>query len=387
MRKLKFLMISGLILFLFEVIAVMLQQIIYYCIKEFGEIFLRVNENLKKVFQIKNNVFIFAVFGIGVMEVSVVNFFFEGDIVLVVLVGVFGDRFINICKIFGLNVIEKKYFYGDVVNIDEVIEIIEFNKDIKGVFIIYNEILIGVINFIEKFVRYFKNIDKILIVDVVSLFGVIDLKIDEWGVDVVVIGFQKVLMFLSGFVFVFVLEKVWEFYKKFQLRKFYWDFKKYQDNFLKESQDILFMFVVILIRVVDVGLKFILDYGFENNFKRYIRFVYFIQFAVEKLNLEFLLKKEYLFVVIIVIKLLEGVDIEKVRKIMNQKYDIMVIGGQFILKGKIIRIGYMGYVDEFDFLKIIECFEFVFLEVGYKNFEVGEVIKVVFQEIVKGVNS
>ncbi|WAM36818.1 pyridoxal-phosphate-dependent aminotransferase family protein [Caldicellulosiruptor acetigenus] len=387
MRKPKLLMTPGPTPLPPEVIAAMSQQIIHHRTKEFGEIFSRVNENLKKVFQTKNNVLTFAASGTGAMEASAVNFFSEGDTVLVVSVGVFGDRFINICKTFGLNVIEKKYPYGDVANIDEVIEIIESNKDIKGVFITHNETSTGVTNPIEKLARYLKNTDKILIVDAVSSLGAIDLKTDEWGVDVVVTGSQKALMSPPGLAFVSVSEKAWEFYKKSQLRKFYWDFKKYQDNLLKESQDTPFTPAVTLIRAVDVGLKLILDYGLENNFKRHTRLAHLTQLAAEKLNLELLPKKEYSSAVITAIKSPEGVDIEKVRKIMNQKYDIMVTGGQATLKGKIIRIGHMGYVDEFDLLKTIECFELALLECGYKNFEVGEATKAVLQEIAKGVNS
>jgi len=63
----------------------------------------------------------------------------------------------------------------------------------------------------------------------------------------------------------------------------------------------------------------------------------------------------------------------------------MVAGGQANLKGKIIRIGHMGYVDEFDLLKTIQCFELSLLECGYKNFEVGEPTKAILQEIAKEV--
>lgn len=369
-----------------EVITAMSQQIIHHRTKEFAEIFSRVNENLKKVFQTKNNVLTFAASGTGAMEASAVNFFSEGDTVLVVSVGVFGDRFINICKTFGLNVIEKKYPHGEAANIDEIIDILENDKsNIKGVFITHNETSTGVTNPIEKLARYLKDKDKILIVDAVSSLGAIDLKTDEWGVDVVVTGSQKALMSPPGLAFVSVSDKAWEFYKTSKLRKFYWDFKKYQDNLLKESQDTPFTPAVTLIRAVDVGLKLLLDYGLENNFKRHTRLAKLTQLAVDKLNLELLPKKEYSSAVITAIKAPEGIDIEKVRKIMNQKYDIMVAGGQANLKGKIIRIGHMGYVDEFDLLKTIQCFELSLLECGYKNFEVGEPTKAILQEIAKEV--
>ncbi|ABP66905.1 aminotransferase, class V [Caldicellulosiruptor saccharolyticus DSM 8903] len=386
MRKPKLLMTPGPTPLPPEVITAMSQQIIHHRTKEFAEIFSRVNENLKKVFQTKNNVLTFAASGTGAMEASAVNFFSEGDTVLVVSVGVFGDRFINICKTFGLNVIEKKYPHGEAANIDEIIDILENDKsNIKGVFITHNETSTGVTNPIEKLARYLKDKDKILIVDAVSSLGAIDLKTDEWGVDVVVTGSQKALMSPPGLAFVSVSDKAWEFYKTSKLRKFYWDFKKYQDNLLKESQDTPFTPAVTLIRAVDVGLKLLLDYGLENNFKRHTRLAKLTQLAVDKLNLELLPKKEYSSAVITAIKAPEGIDIEKVRKIMNQKYDIMVAGGQANLKGKIIRIGHMGYVDEFDLLKTIQCFELSLLECGYKNFEVGEPTKAILQEIAKEV--
>jgi len=132
MRKPKLLMTPGPTPLPPEVISAMSQQIIHHRTKEFGEIFSRVNENLKKVFQTKNNVLTFAASGTGAMEASTVNFFSEGDTVLCVSVGVFGDRFINICKT------------------------------------THNETSTGVTNPIEKLARYLKNTDKILIIDAVS---------------------------------------------------------------------------------------------------------------------------------------------------------------------------------------------------------------------------
>lgn len=387
MRKPKLLMTPGPTPLPPEVISVMSQQIIHHRTKEFADIFSRVNQNLMQVFQTKNSILTFAASGTGAMEGSVVNFFSEGDTVLVISVGIFGDRYINICKTFGLNVIEKRYPYGQVADVDEIIAILEEDREnrIKGVFVTHNETSTGVTNNIEAIGKYLKNKEKILIVDAVSSLGAIDLKTDEWGVDVVVTGSQKALMSPPGLAFVSVSDRAWEFYKTSKLRKFYWDFKKYQDNLLKEVQDTPFTPAVTLIRAVDVALRLLLDYGLEKNFARHKKLAKLAQLAAEKLNLQLLPKKEHSSAVITAIKSPEDVDIEKVRKIMNSKYDIMVTGGQGSLKGKIIRIGHMGYVDEFDLLKTIECFELSLLECGYKNFEVGQATKAVLQEISKEV--
>jgi len=233
--------------------------------------------------------------------------------------------------------------------------------------------------------RYMKKTDRILVVDAVSSLGAIDLNTDEWGLDVVVSGSQKGLMSPPGLGFISVSDKAWEFYRSSKLKKFYLDIKKYHENIIKEVKDTPFTPSVTLIRAVDVALNMLLEYGLENNFARHKKLANLAQLAAERLNLQLLPKKEYSSAVITAIRSPETVDIENVRKIMNKKYDIMVTGGQGSLKGRIIRIGHMGYVDEFDLLKTIQCFELSLYECGYKEFELGEASKAVLQEIGKEV--
>ncbi|MEZ0537812.1 alanine--glyoxylate aminotransferase family protein [Caldicellulosiruptoraceae bacterium PP1] len=360
-----------------KVLEAMSQPIIHHRTKEFGEIFTRVNDKLMQVFQTKNSVLTFTSSGTGAMESSVVNMFSPNDTVLVVSVGVFGDRYIKICKTFGLNVIEKRYQDGHVANIDEIIDMLESDKEmkIKGVFITHNETSTGVTNDIEKLGKYMKNGERILIVDAISALGGIELKTDEWGLDVVVAGSQKSLMAPPGLAFASVSDKAWEFYKRSTLPKFYWDYKKYKDGLMKEVQDNPFTPAISLIKATDAALTVLFDeIGLENNFLRHKKLAQMVQTAVDALNLELLPKKEHSSYVITAIKSPEGVDIEQVRKTMNKEFDIMVAGGQSDLKGKIIRIGHMGYVDEMDVLKTISAFEISLMKAGYRNFEQGKAV-------------
>jgi aspartate aminotransferase-like enzyme len=62
------------------------------------------------------------------------------------------------------------------------------------------------------------------------------------------------------------------------------------------------------------------------------------------------------------------VDAEKIRSIMKQKYDIALAGGQDHLKGKIFRIGHLGFVNDRDILTAIGCLEATLIELGYNDF-------------------
>lgn len=130
--------------------------------------------------------------GMGVMEVSIINFFSFGDWVLVGNNGKFGDCWVKVVKIFGLVVEEIKVEWGKVLDFNDFKILLEVDSDkiIKVLIIIYFEIFIGVLNdlvVINVVVKVYGGV--LMIVDVVISLGVIFVAIDDLGLDVVVFGF------------------------------------------------------------------------------------------------------------------------------------------------------------------------------------------------------
>ncbi len=190
-----------------EVSAAGALPIIHHRTPEFGEVFTRVNENLKRIFLTENDIFTYAASGTGAFEGAIQNLFSPGDKVLVVNNGNFGGRWVKMGRAFGLEVTELKYDWGQKADNDEVADALANDPEIKAAICVLSETSTGTVNDIEGFARATQSVEDVVsIVDAVSGLGACTLRTDEWGVDVVVAGSQKALMTPPGLGFVSVSE-------------------------------------------------------------------------------------------------------------------------------------------------------------------------------------
>lgn len=373
MKKDKLLMTPGPTMIPPSVLEKLGKQIIHHRTKEFGAIFTEFNDNLKFVFQTKNHVLTFASSGTGAMESAIANLFSVGDKVIVASIGNFGDRFAKIAAAFGLDVDKIAVEWGGAVDPQIIEDKLKEDKEdkIKAVIVTHNETSTGVSNDIETIAKIVSKTNKIFIIDAISSIGGLDIQTDNWGIDVVIGSSQKALMAPPGLAFASVSEKAWEAHKNSKLPKFYWNYSAYRKVLEQDSPDTPYTPAISLIIAQNEAIKLIKEEGLQNVFERHKKLALATQAGVEALGLELLPDKKVSSYIITAIKAPEGIDIENVRKIMNNKYDIMVTGGQQHLKGKILRIGHCGFVDKFDLIKAFTALEYSLQECGYQ-FELGK---------------
>lgn len=373
MKKNKLLMTPGPTNVPYEVREAMSRPMIHHRTKEFEVYFNSMNENLKEIFQTQNHILTLCSSGTGAMEAAIVNAFSPGDRVLVANSGVFGDRLVKIATKFGLDVEAMNIPWGEGITGEDIKSVLdsEKGKDIKGVLVTHNETSTGVTNDIESIGEVLKDRDCLFIIDAVSSLGGIDVKTDEWGIDIVIAGSQKALMLPPGLAFVSVSDKAWQFIEKSTFPKFYFDFLAYKKSLKKHTTP--YTPAVTLIIGASQSLKMLLDEGLDNIFDRHINLGEACRAAVKSIGLELFARESMASHLITSIEVPEGIDIEEVRRILNVDYDIMVAGGQQHLKGKILRIGHMGYVDGFDLLKTLSALEKALVKVGY-NIELGTAV-------------
>jgi len=384
MQNIKLLMTPGPTMLPPRVLEAMGRQIIHHRTKEFEVVFDGLQEDLKYVFQTKNIILIFASSGTGAMESAVVNLFSPGDKVLAVSIGSFGDRFAEIASAFSLEVQKLSVQWGEAVDPIQVKNILDGDSEnrIKAVLMTHNETSTGVTNDVEAIARLTRNSGRLLVVDAISSLGGIDLQRDNWGVDVVLTGSQKALMAPPGLSFACLSDKAWEACNRSKLPKFYWDYKKYRKGILKEvSENPPYTPAISLMSGQAEALKIIREEGLASIFERQARLALATQLGAKALGLELFPKQDISSHIITAIKAPEGIDIEKVRKIMNLKYDIMVTGGQKHLKGKILRIGHCGYCSMNDLIKTFSALECALAGAGWSvdpGSAVSAVQKVIF---------
>ena len=146
--------------------------------------------------------------------------------------------------------------------------------------------------------------------------------------------------------------------------KFYFDLKAYYKSVA--DNDTPFTPAITLIIALDAALDLIFAEGLDAIYARHRKLANATRAGVKALGLQLFADEAHASDLITAVDGPEGVDVETVRKIMNQKYNIMITGGQAHLQGRILRIGHMGYVDGFDLVKGFEALEYALKECGYQ---------------------
>ena len=346
-----------------EILLSMAAPIIHHRSPDFLPVLDSAKKGLQWLYQTKNDVLILSSTGTGGMVGAVKNFFNQGDEVLVVNGGKFGERWTKICQAYGLKVEEIVVEWGYAVKPEEVEERLKKNKNLKGVFVQASETSTGVyhdIQTLSSIVRKYE--DTLFVVDAISALVAHDLRTDEWGIDIMVGGSQKGVMLPPGIAFVSVSEKAWKKAETSNIPKFYFNFKKERENLAKNQTN--FTSPVTLIIGLNAGLKMLQAEGLENVFKRHERLALATRKAVQAIGLE-LYPKESPANSVTAIMTPPGIDGQAVYKNLREKYGITAAGGQDRAKGKIFRIAHLGYADRFDIIMAIAGIEMVLKGMGY----------------------
>lgn len=340
-----------------EVSAAGALPVIHHRTPEFGEIFTRVNENLKQVFLTENDIFTYAASGTGAFEGAIQNLFTPGDKVLVVNSGNFGNRWVKMSQAFGLEVTEVKYDWGVKADNDEIAEALSNDPEIKAAMCVLSETSTGTVNDIEGFAKATK--DVISIVDAVSGLGACELRTDDWGVDVVVAGSQKALMIPPGLAFVSVSERAWKAHEESRMPRFYFDWTAAKKAYEKDPPQTAWTPAVSLVIQLDLALRQILDEGIDNVFERHVLLGRAAREGIKGMGLQLFGPDEDLNSAVTASWVPDGVDGKQLVKMLFREHGIQVAGGQADMAGKIWRIGHCGYFDSYDIIATIAAAELV----------------------------
>jgi len=358
------------------------QPMIHHRTKEFLEIFERISEDLKMVFKTKNIVLTFLSSGTGAMEGAVSNTLSPGDKALCMRGGKFGERWAEICEVFGVEVVPLDVEWGNYPKPEEVSVLLNKYPDIKAVFTTLCETSTGTLYPIERYGEIVRKREgTILVVDAISGLAVCNIETDKWGVDICVSASQKGLMLPPGLAFASVSEKAWRFIENSKCPKYYFDFKEQRKAFEKKLPT-SFTPGVSLIRALDKSLKRIKEEGIDKVILRAEKLASALREAAKILELELLSRNPAN--AITAIKVPQSVDGAVLKNILDEKYGVQVSGGQGHLKNRIIRIAHMGYIGESDIITAISALESSLKELG-EPVEIGQGVKRA-KEVLKNAN-
>jgi len=301
------------------------------------------NRGLQVVFQTKNDVIILASSGTGGVEAAIVNLINPDDRVLVVRGGKFGERMAEIAARFGALVTTLDVEPGRAAEPHQLADVLA-RKPFKAVLFVQNETSTGVTQNVATLAKIARDHRCLTIVDCVSGMGGVPVRTDEWGLDAVVSGSQKAFMLPPGLSFVSLSQRAWEIAEKSKTPRFYFDLPAARKSLAKGQTP--FTPAVNLIQGLGASLELILGEGIENVYARHARAGRSVRLAMQALGLELFADPAYASNVVTAIKSPEGLSSSDVVKRLAANHQIVISDGQSELKGKIFRIGHMGWFDE-----------------------------------------
>lgn len=339
---------------------------------EFSAVLERVYANLKYVFQTENDVFVYTSSGTGAMCAALENLINEGDHVLSLVLGNFGNRWAKIAEARGAVVEKIEVETGEVIDPEVLRKRLadDVNKEIKIVTLTHSETSTGAANDIKTLCSIIREHGALSVVDGVTSVCAMECKPDEWGIDVLVSGSQKGFMIPPGLAFLTANERAWKVYEECKHPSFYWDWAAYRKSTRANSTP--FTPAVNLFVGLDKALEMIKEEGIENMNARHRRHALALRKAVKAIGLELVVKEDKnASHSITSIFPPEGISVPDIRKTITKDFDIVVANGQNALKDKIFRMGTLGFVCDRDVISAVGALEATLHKLGYK-FELGK---------------
>jgi aspartate aminotransferase-like enzyme len=324
---------------------------------DFQKIVKRTTEQLKWLHQTSGDVLVLAGSGTAAMEAGIINVLSKGDRVLCGDNGKFGERWVKLAKAYGLEVQVIKAEWGQPLDPEAFRAALEADtaKAIRAVILTHSETSTGVINDLEAIAGHVKNHGTALtIADCVTSLGACNVPMEAWGLDVVGSGSQKGYMMPPGLGFVAMSDRAWQAHERSDLPKFYFDLGKYRKSAKADSNP--FTPAVNLYYALEAALEMMQQEGLEAIFARHARHRDAAQAGMLAMGLPLYAAEGHGSPAITAVAP-AGIDAEELRKAVKQRFDILLAGGQDHLKGKVFRIGHLGFVCDRDVLTAVAAIE------------------------------
>ena len=338
------------------------RPIVHHRGRDFRETLERCLERLHEVFRTEGDVLVFTSSGTGAMESAVANLCAPGDRVLVVSAGYFGERWGSIARAYGCEVEDLSYEWGEASSGDDLAARLRDGSDFRAVFLTHSETSTGVVCDLRSLAAAAKDAGALVVCDAISSLGAVPLETDAWGVDVVVSGSQKALMTPPGLGLVSVSAEAWEAARRGGLPTFYFDWERTHDA--QEKLDAAFTPAVSLVVGLDVALGLLLEEGLDAVFDRHARLGQACREGAKAMGLELFSPDDATSAVVTAIRAPDGIDSNELVSLLRDRHGITIAGGQGALKGRVFRIGHIGFYDVFDIATALAGVELGLVELG-----------------------
>jgi aspartate aminotransferase-like enzyme len=322
---------------------------------EFAAILSEVTAGAKRVFKTKNDLLLLTSSGTGGLESAVANLVSPGDEVVVALCGNFGERFAALASAYGCDVVRLEFEWGQPVEPDDLARVLANHPKAKVLLLTHNETSTGLTNPLRELARVGRDAGRIVVVDGVSSISSIDIETDAWGIDVAVSGSQKGWMAPPGIALVSVSERAWEQQAKARAPRFYFDWKEAKTWADKGMTP--FTPAIPVAYALQEGLRMLEEEGLDNVYARHARLARATQSGLVALGFQLYAADGYRSNTVTSALPPAGLDVNALRKLLNEKHAVVIAGGQGKMTGKMIRVGHLGAIGEGDVVQVLWAME------------------------------
>jgi aspartate aminotransferase-like enzyme len=345
-----------------EVLAELAKPVIHHRERDYREIYEQCLLRLREVYRTTNEVLMYTTSGTGAFESAVANLTSPGDRQLVLSAGNFGERWAGMAKAFGADVVHTRMAWGETPDADDLRTALAAAGDVRVVYLTHSETSTGVVCDVESLAAVAKDAGALVVVDAISSLGAVPLESDAWGIDVVVSGSQKALMCPPGVAFTSVSAAAIEAATHATSPRYVLDWERTRKA--QAKLDAPFTPAIPIVRALNVSLGLLLEEGLEAAFDRHARLGRACREGAKAMGLELFSPDEERSAVVTAIRTPDGVDATEIVSGLRDRFGITIANGQGELKGKIFRIGHIGWFDVFDISTALAAVELVLADAG-----------------------
>ena len=329
---------------------------------EFRTILAESTAMLGAIFGTRQKILTLGCSGTGAMEAALANVLTPGDAVLVLMNGQFGERFAAIAEGMGAKADRIDIAWGEAPDPAVVADRLK-SRAYRAVICVHNESSTGVVADVAAIGAAVSRTDALLIVDSVSGAGGIDVRMDDWGIDILVVASQKALMCPPGLGFIAVSDKAMRIIDSASaVPRFYFDLRKAKASL--DKGETAFTPPVSLIVGLHEALTMIHEEGLPAVLARHQRVSSALQTGCAALGLPMFPKSRALSATVTVAVVPDGLDGGAIVRHMYSRYHSVIAGQRTKLSGRVIRFGTMGCIGPNDILTDLQQLEETLRDLG-----------------------
>ena len=322
---------------------------------EFAAILAEITAGAKRVFKTSNDVLFLTSSGSGGLESAVANLVSPGDEVVAAVCGLFGERFAALASAYGADVVRLEFEWGQPVDPDDLASVLDRHPKAKVVLLTHNETSTGLTNPIQALARIAHKAGRIVVVDGVSSISSIAIETDAWGIDVAVSGSQKGWMAPPGLALVSVSDRAWAHQAQSRSPRFYFDWK--ESKVWAEKGMTPFTPAISVIFALQEGLHMLEEEGLDAVYERHDHMARITQAGLTALGFQLYAREGFRSSTVTSAVPMPGLDVAALRKVLNDKYGVVIGGGQGKMTGKMIRVGHLGAIAAGDVVQVVWAIE------------------------------